>query len=243
MKKLSILIVLWFSFHVKAQKTDVLHESGYKHDYVVSTARMLEDISDTIKCIYIATLRIYGPHNNGLAGEALTLLKIKAKELGANVYHVLSYSETENEADIRVRLLFAGTKYIDANNAKRKLNSIYIFTPHRGKNDTASVYVNGAKVNFDQKKFLKIEHEADSAYKLQVSEKSLLKLNIIRKKAREATFVVLPGGKYQPGAVVVPMTAAGVAAGAGLAIYFTFKNNKPTTINYDVGRFLAEIYK
>lgn len=243
MNKLWILIVLWLSFQGKAQKTDVLHESGYKHDYVVSTARMLEDLTDTIKCIYIATLKIYGAHNNGLAGEALTLLKIKAKELGANVYHVLSYSETENEADIRIRLLFAGTKYVDANNAKRKLNSLYIFPPYRGNNDTASVYVNGRKINFDQKKFLKIEPEADSSYKLQVSEKSLLKLNIIGKKAREATFVVLPGGNKGPGAVVVPMAAAGVAAGAGLAIYFAFKNNRPSTINYDVGRFLAEIYK
>lgn len=246
MRSVKIFLFLFLAcFCSFGQKSVILHRSDYRHDYALSTLRMIEDVADTARCKYIATLRITGAHHDALIGEALTLMKIKAKELGANLYCITSYGEFGPEAEVTIRLFFGGNKYVEVNDAKRKQNIIVVFNHSRSKTDSGFVYVNGERKNFDQRKFHLIIQETGVKYKLQTAQKSITKLTLSRKKPKEASFVVVPSKKVlSPVYVPTGAAAAAVVGGAvGFAVYFAFKKNLPEKISYDMGRFLYEIYK
>ena len=94
--KLFYIIIFHFAFIFSfAQSVEVVKTSAFKHNYLVAEAVCLEDLNDTSKINFIAQIKISGSENYSIHSNWHTLLKAKAKILGANLYYVENYSESE----------------------------------------------------------------------------------------------------------------------------------------------------
>ncbi|MDP1803417.1 MAG: hypothetical protein Q8L81_18785 [Bacteroidota bacterium] len=119
--RIVFFVLLFGSLFSYSQKVEILEPSGFKHNYVLSTLNYIEDLKDTTRLKYISVLRMTGAFNHELSiVDWHDLLKIKAKELGANAYCVLNYIEAESSAILNVKLFFAGENVIKTNKLKRK---------------------------------------------------------------------------------------------------------------------------
>lgn len=115
-----LLFILRF-LPLHSQKTEVLHQSGFKHDYALSALKYIEDLRDTNRLNYVATLRISGVQDYYLAVASWhDLIKIKAKELGANSFIVSSFKEDDHSVELITRLFFAGERFLKLNALKRE---------------------------------------------------------------------------------------------------------------------------
>lgn len=242
-----IIVLLCFLNQVLcAQRTEVLHESGYHHDYALSSMTMIENLADTPRCKYIATVRLSGEHGDALIGNSVNLLSIKAKELGANMYIVKSYKQDEKNAEVIVRMFFAPEKFKTENDGKRIKNTVYVFNQYRGKADTAWLYVNKEKIVFDQGKFYKIDAKSDQQYNLELTPSKRGGIKILYAKPKVARFMVVPADKRKLAYIGAPGTVGVVSSGAGQGVnlyVLGFKKNQIHELDYDLGRFLIEIYK
>jgi hypothetical protein len=241
---LTIIMTGWI--FVTAQKTGILHQSGYNHDYVVSSMVMFESLPDTTRSKYIATVKVTDIHNDGIIGNSLNMLKMKAKEMGANMYYVVSYTQDEKNAEVMVRLFFAGEKMLKENEDKTLKNTIFVFNQFRGKEDTAWFYMNKEKITFNQEKFYKIEAKTGQQYDLEVTPAKRGGIKILYARNKAARFIVIPATKQK--IVGANATTKGVMThvnpGMELSAFLIgFKKNQPVEIDYDLGRFLIEIYK
>ena len=118
---LYILLLVFKTFYSFSQKIQILNESGFTHDYVISSLQFIENPVDTPRLKYIATLQITGEQTHLLVVAGwLDLIKIKAKDLGANSYLVENYFEDEFSVSLKIRVYFAGENFLKANKLKRK---------------------------------------------------------------------------------------------------------------------------
>jgi len=223
-------------FFCFAQDVEVVSLSSFKHDYLVSEMQYLEDINDTGKTQYIATLKISGAHGNEIIGHWLNLLNMKAKRLGANLFYVESYVEDELKADLIVKMYFGGLNFITANTNKVDKNKIYIFNQSRSKNDTGSFYMNHKKITFDPKTFYTIDTKQFQLYHISSNGKKSTTVNESFPKNGISVFYIIPNGKNS-----IIANNSPVIRKNGLSI--NFKKNKPLKCKYTFGRFAMEIYK
>jgi len=225
-------IICLFIVKIKGQKTEVLHESGFRHEYALSSMTMIENIADTTRCKYIATVKVSGEHGDGLIGNSLNLLSMKAKQLGANMYTVQSYRQSEKDAEVIVRLFFAPEKLKKENDGKRIKNAIYVFNQYRGKEDTAYFFVNKEKTIFNQEKFYQINIVIGTVYNLEVTPTNRGGVKVLHTKPNDALFFIIPSNKKK---IVTTATLNSMSIG--------FKRNLPVDIDYQLGRFFVEVYK
>ena len=209
--------VFIFSF---AQSVEVVKTSAFKHNYLVAEAVCLEDLNDTSKINFIAQIKISDSENYTIHSNWHTLLKAKAKILGANLYYVENYSESETGSVAIIKLFFSSVKFVKENKEKANKNAIYVFNFSRLSNDTASFYLNQNKINFDPKKYYKVITEPFKLYKLSLHQKNSRKKTESFPRDKESAFYILP-----------------VKASRN------YERNKPGKCNYSLGRFLFEIYK
>lgn len=228
------------------QKTQILDQSRFKHDYLVSSTVIFESLADTASAKYIATIKVIDVHEGGIIGNSLNILKMKAKELGANMYYVLSYKQDEKNAEVLVRVFFAGEKMVKDNDKNRFKNSVYVFSQFRGNEDSAWFYLNKEKVIFDPDKFYHFNANTGKRYSIEVTPAKRGGIKILYVKSKAARFVIIPAAKNK-------FVRAGIANGVGIVsngpgqgvnvFVLGYKKNDAIEINYDLGRFLAEIYK
>jgi hypothetical protein len=240
---LPILILVFKTLFFYSQKTQVLNESGFRHDYVVSSLQFIENPVDTPRLKYIATLQITGEQTHLLTVAGwFDLIKVKAKELGANSYLVEDYFEDEFSVNLKIRLYFAGENFIKANKLKRKTNSIFVFNQTRYNKDTASFYLNDKYIQFEPKKFYAFACDIAKPYYLATNESNITATKILFKKERAASFFIVPASKrsFVVNASALNPNSMGVAI-YGVAI--TFRRNSAYELNYEVGRLLMEVYK
>lgn len=228
-----------------AQKTDILHQSAYKHDYAVSSPVMFEDLNDTMRGKYIATIKITDIHLDGIIGNSLNILKMKAKGLGANIYYVVSYKQDDQYTEVITRVFFAAEKMLKNNDEKKIKNTIYVFNQFRGKEDTAFFYLNNDKIIFNQEKFYRVEAKIGEPYNLEITPTKQGGLKLTYSKPKRASFIIIPANKHK--IVGINASTKGVLTNVnpGLEIQpylIGFKKNRPVEIDYDLGRFLSEIY-
>jgi len=236
MKLVYVIILQLLIIVIHAQDVEVLSLSSFKHDYLVSEMQYLEDINDTGKTQYIATLKISGAHGNEIIGHWLNLLNMNAKRLGANLFYVESYVEDELKADLIVKMYFGGLNFITANTNKVDKNKIYIFNQSRSKNDTGSFYMNQKKITFDPKNFYTIDTKQFQLYHISSNGKKSTTVNESFPKNGISVFYIIPNGKKSIIAKNSPVIRKN-----GLSI--NFKKNKPLKCKYTFGRFAMEIYK
>lgn len=239
MKSITVFFITIFtSFFSFSQKTEILNPSGFKHDYVVSSLNYIEDLKDTTRLKYISVLRMSGAFNHELSiVDWHDLLKIKAKEFGANAYCVLNYSESDRIAELNVKLFFAGENVIKSNKLKRKKNTAFVFSQNKFAKDSAYFYIDGKKTFFDPKKYYEIPIALKQKYVISINKLAVTSKKIKFKKENNSRFFILP--QLKTNVILVTPLVLGITGGLSLAI----SNNSFHELKYETGRFLMEIYK
>ncbi|MDP1801571.1 MAG: hypothetical protein Q8L81_09475 [Bacteroidota bacterium] len=228
------VLIFHFFFHISfSQSLEVLEQSTYKHDYFVTEMQYIEDVSDTSKLQFVATVKISGEHHNALLEQWYNLIKAKAKTLGANLYFIENFHEDENTSAIMVKMYFTGVNYMKENKKKNDKNRIFVFNQSHSKNDTAYFYLNQKRIEFDSKKYFSIVTEPYKLYNVTLTAKRSKRQNHSFPKDAVSVFYILPSGKKNVNDVTNTQSGINISIG----------KNKPIEVNYDLGRFLMEIYK
>ncbi|MBA3679705.1 MAG: hypothetical protein H0W73_00730 [Bacteroidetes bacterium] len=236
--KAFLFILLFKNFSAQSQKTEIIDPSGFKHDYVVSSLNYIEDLKDTTRLKYIAVLRLYGVYDNELSMmQWLDLVKIKAKELGANAYYVTKYFETETNANLIVKLFFAGENVLKTNKTKRIINGAFVFNQTKFAKDSAYFYLNKKKTYFTPSRYFSIPIVMNEKNIITLKSSGLAPKKIFFKKDSKSRFFIIPKG---PNSVYVFTPLVISVAGA---IALKIKSNTFHELKYETGRFLMEIYK
>lgn len=236
--RIVFFVLVFASLFSYSQKVEILEPSGFKHDYVVSTLNYIEDLKDTTRLKYVAALRLYGAYDNELSiMQWLDLVKIKAKELGANAYYVQKYFETETNANLLVKLFFAGENVLKTNRTKRIINSAFVFNQTKFAKDSAYFYLNKKKIYFNPSRFFSIPIVMNEKNIISLKQEGLAPKKVIFKKNTESRFFIIPKGPnsvyiFTPLIISVPV-----------AIGMKIKAKTVNEIKYETGRFLMEIYK
>ncbi|MBL7909676.1 MAG: hypothetical protein JNJ41_01310 [Bacteroidia bacterium] len=233
MKYFCVFIFQLFFSLCFPQNIEVLSQSNYKHDYFVTEMQYIEDVNDTAKLQFMASVKISGEHHNILLDHWYNLLKAKAKTVGANLYFIENVFEDENNSSVTVKMYFTGVNYIKENKKKNNKNRIFIFNQNRAKNDTAYFYLNQKKIAFDPKKYYSITTEPYKLYNVTLTNKRSKHQNHSFPKDAASVFYILPSGKKNVNDVTNTQNGINISIG----------KNKPIELNYDLGRFLLEIYK
>ena len=230
------------------QKTQILHQSGFKHDYVISPLRYVEDLRDTTRLNYIATLMVSGKQDYYLSVAGwLDLIKIKAKELGANSYFVSSYTENQSYVELTLRLFFAGERVLKVNALKKDTNAIFVFNQSRFNTDTGIVYLDKTKISFNAKTFYKSMAPKNKAIYIATNLNDVTSIKVLFKKTKPSRFFVMPASKknFNAGGDVHAPGNPEFAFRTGFALNgvpVTFRRNAPYELDYDLGRLLLAVY-
>ncbi|MDO9000803.1 MAG: hypothetical protein Q7W45_13630 [Bacteroidota bacterium] len=212
----------------------MIKQSSFKHDYFVTEMQYLEEINDTNKITFIAEVKISGNHENQIVGKWHNLLKNKAKELGANLYVLENYQEDAESATAILKLFFAGENFIKINNRKVNKNAVYVFNQSRSINDTACFFLNQNKINFDTKKYYKIFAKPYELYKLSLANNKAKSVGESFPNNNQSVFYVIynkSSDKFNPDNFQLN------------PVKVKFSKNIPLKFNYNLGRFLIEIYR
>lgn len=243
-----LLLVVFNGFALRGQKTQILHQSGFKHDYVISPLRYIEDLNDTTRLNYVATLMVSGKQDYYLSVAGwLDLIKIKAKELGANSYFVSSYSENQFSVELALRLFFAGEKFLKANAVKKDSNAIIVFNQSHFSNDTGIVYIDKTKIYFDANTYYKTTVTKNQPIYLATNLNDVTSVKVLFKKTKPSRFFVMPANKknFNAGGDVHAPGNPEFAFRTGFAINgipVSFRRNAPYELDYDLGRLLFAVY-
>lgn len=193
---MSRYVILFFIFRgltLSAQKVEILQQSGFTHNYVISDLQFIEAPIDTPRLRYIATLRFSGKQDHLLTVAAwYDIIKIRAKSLGANAYLLEKYSEDASSVDMILRFYFAGVGFLKTNESKQLKNSVVIFNQTRYKPDTASFYLNTEKVEFDPASSYVFQTELLKPYYLSTNNSEVTATKIVFKKLKPSRFISFP---------------------------------------------------
>ncbi len=110
MRKFIIFSLSLLSSMLYTQKSEIINPSGFTHNYVVRGLKYVENRKDTSRLRYIALLSIHSTTNTEEM-SILNFMQVKAKQLGADCYYLVSHSETENTCNVIVKLFFGGEKF------------------------------------------------------------------------------------------------------------------------------------
>lgn len=186
---------------------------------------------------YIACLEIAGSDDELYSFPWLGLIKIKARELGANAFYILRHSRRETGADLVVKLFFAGEPVLKTNASKRIMNTVFVFNQSHHAEDTAHFYFNNKKTFFDPLKHYRTTLSDRGKCLIAINTDAVTGRQIVFKKIKPARFFILPDNKK----TIVLSHYRIVSSKAGIIVPLTL--NRFSELKYDAGRFLAEIYK
>jgi len=232
---LNVLVVL-------SQSTNVVHRSDYRHDYLVSRLEYLEEAKDTSRLKYIATVTVKEEQRYLLqAAGWFTLLKLKAKEVGANTFLVQSYEESSIDASLTVRMYFASEKFLKENRLKQKMNAVFVFNQTRYQGEHGRVYIEKKAVDFNSKEYYVFATELGHPYYVGNNESAITEKKILFKKSSPSRFLIVPANKDS--FVFSRSTLSPAETGFSInGVPATFYRNTPYELNYDTGRFLLAVY-
>ncbi len=258
MKK-SIWLFCLLSFKLfYGQKVEILNKSGFQHNYAIKDFDYIEDVNDTSKLNYIATLRIIGEanHYTGTVVRWAVKFQEKANKMGANAFCLQTYTEKDSIGILIVNVYFAGDYYLKANKLKANKNNIYLFGPSTHPQDSADFYLNGTKKMFSSNKSFEIKVSLNTDYNIAVTENKLTNLLIKYKSEKKSRYFIIPKYKtatasFKPMKNPASKGTAGFAAaailggpiGAGVYMIVSTGPNRVIEIPYRFGRFMSDIFK
>lgn len=184
------------SLSASSQKIEVLNKSAFVHDYVLGSFEYIEDIRDTARLKYIATLRVNIIKNSISIISTLDRLKTKSKDLGANCYYLFSQEIKDSTITLVIKSYFAYDNFFELNKSKRKKDTIYIFGSVEIPNAYQYFYINDSSKMFLSTCFYQFVPENDKNYNIKACRKSPIHttynyVKIKKKKNKDSSFIVL----------------------------------------------------
>ncbi|HTA61431.1 MAG TPA: hypothetical protein VK835_03205 [Bacteroidia bacterium] len=257
MKK-SIWLFCLLSFKLfYGQKVEVLNKSGFEHNYVIKGMDYIEDVNDTSKLKYIATLQISGKsyHSTAIVVRWAVKFQETAKKLGANAFCLKEYIQKDSTATLVVNVYFAGN-YLKINKQKAEKNNVYLFGTNANTYDSAYFYLNSTKKIFNSTKGFVIKTALNTDYNIAVTENKLTNLLVKYKSEKKSRYFIIPKSKtttssFKPMRNPANKGSAGLAEAAvfggpiGIGVYVIMSNgpNRVIEIPYSYGRFMSDIFK
>jgi hypothetical protein len=256
-KSIWLFCLLSFKF-LYSQKVEILKKSGFEHNYAIKHFDYIEDINDTSKLKYIATLQVKGKSHcyTGTAVRWMVKLQETAQKLNADAFCLKEYTEKDSVASLTINIYFAGDYYLKMNSKKINKNTVYIFGTSTQTKDTADFYLNGVKQFFSSPKTFVINTSINADYNLAVNKDKITTLLVKYKKEKKSRYFILPKSKenivnFKAMKNPANKGSAGFAAAAvaggivGIGIYMMVSSgpNRVVEIPYRYGRFLYDIYK
>ncbi|MEO8762579.1 MAG: hypothetical protein ABI388_13100 [Bacteroidia bacterium] len=257
--KNGILLFFFFSFKLLfSQKVEILNKSGFEHNYAIKHFNYIEDINDTSKLKYIATLQVKDKNHSYTGTVVRWMVKMQetAKKLNADAFCLKEYTEKDSMTSLTINLYFAGDYYSKINSQKMSKNAVYIFGTSIKAKDTADFYLNGAKQFFSSPKTFVINTLLNTDYNLGVNKEKITNLLVRYKSEKKSRYFILPKSKASTAnfkAMKNPANkgSAGFAAAAAIGgpiavgVYLMASSgpNRVIEIPYRYGRFLYDIYK
>jgi hypothetical protein len=243
MLKISLFILLFCQLFSLAQNVVVVHESGYKHEYVIGRLTNLENLKDTTRHKYVATISVRCIAHPGIIISNLGAVKMKMKALGANGYFLSSFTRNDSIIDLCFRSYFINDNYFKINESYRVKNKIILFS-HMAQPGTLQLFhVNDSCIHFNSSKYYSYDVAVKTPYKFYACDEFQLgstlgptmvlvgSMKIKYKKQGEATFIGIFSNALIPKEKMDP------------------KRNYPglkcglQPIDYEDGRVLMEIMK
>jgi hypothetical protein len=245
MRSVGIVLILFFiTVTSYSQKVQIIDQSNFRHNYVVSALEFIETPIDTPRLKYIATLSFSGKQDYLLTVAGWhDLIKIKAKSLGANSYLVQEYTENESSIELKLKFYFGSMNFLKSNKTKRESNSVIVFNQTRISQDTGCIYLNDQKINFDPTKSYAFQIEPLKTYYLTTANSDFATSKISFKKDKSSLFYIMPGRKsnFKAYRSIFNENIPVAVNVNGVLIYFG--GTAPYKLNYQQGRFLLAVYK
>ena len=182
------------------QHAEILNQSGNKNDYVVGSFEYIEDVSDTSKLKYIATLKITDKTFNYKSIVATWLYNgfySTAHKLGADAFCLKKYAYSDSDATVILDVYFGGNNFLKINQSKRIKNKIYLFSEKGIANkDTAKFYLNDKLTKFNRNEYLVINADLNKKYNIALGKDSTTNNPVVFTKEEQSRFFVIPN--YTP---------------------------------------------
>ena len=243
---------------VYSQQVEIIRKSDFKHDYIIGPIEYLEDLKDTARVNYIATLKVESKtFYTGAVIYWLDALQSTSKKLGANAFCLEKFSQKDSIATLVVKVYFAGIKFLKENKLKRNKNNIFLFSTNTNMK-ADSFYLNKVKNNIDPKKYFLIPATLKQEYNLNVNLAVTTKVKFTKEKPSRYFIIPLTKTVMRPGKVATnpynkkamknaPLVAFSVAGLAGVGIVyivaFAGGSNSLLEVRYREDRFMSDIYK
>jgi len=257
--KESILLFFLFSVNLLfAQKIEILNKSGFQHDYVVKEFDYIEDMNDTARLKYIATLRFTGKmeHYTGNVIRLVVKFQTAARKLGADAFCLQSFTEKDSITTFIVKVYFAGSSFLKENAVKASKNNINLLGTWYAPKDSADFYLEGTKTIFNSNKPFVIQAALKTDYNIAVNKDKITNTTIRFKSQEKSRYFIIPASKESV-ATAKAMKNPANKGGAGLAeaaifggpiavgVYFLASSgpNKVMEIPYRCGRIMSDILK
>ena len=236
------------------QHAEVLNKSGYQHDYVIGTFEYIEDLSDTFKLKYVATLKItdktFG--YKGIIGRWIDEgFYFSAKKLGADAFCLKNYVCSDSDATVILDVYFAGDNFLKINREKRIKNKIYLFA-EKGitQKDTVQFYINDTLKKLNRNGYLIVDAALKKKYNLALGKDSTTNRVTTFNTIGQSRFFVIPN--YSPPHEVIKKNGKKkIVSGSevlflrelyGYTNKFYKEGNKIIELSYDRGKFLNDIW-
>lgn len=252
-----LLFCFWFKI-AYTQTVEVLNKSGYQHEYIIKDFEYLEDINDTNKLKYIATLRVVGKthHLTGTVVRWAVKMQETAKKLGANAFCLKEYTEKDSMGTLILNVYFVGENYLKINREKADKDNIYLFgAKSNALVDSTYFYFNENKINFEPAKNYLMKTSLNTIYNIAVTKNKTTNISVIFKKEGKSRYFIIPNDKSEmvwgkphrnpankgsAGASEASFLGSGVM---GIYLLASHGANTPIEIPYKYGKFMKDIWK
>ena len=242
-----ILILFILSLTSFAQKSEIVFKSTTSHNYIVGNDYYVEDEIDTTRLLFMGTIKITCPNQDEFIADAQRILKTKAKELNGNAYKLKSFFiQDSSTINLLFDVYFAREKQVDLIKKNALKDKILVFNSVKSSEQRLLV-INCNNTFFSENKRVEIlcpnkvvilKLDTTSNYEGGIT------LKFPRNKKAEF-FTIKLKDNFTP--VVVGSVLGGiVGAAVGSAMIHKRKNITQneffSTLNYNTGRILMEIY-
>ena len=243
-----IFILYFFVFisnNFFSQKTEVVFKSSITHNYVIGNDYYVEDNIDTSKLLFMGIIRVTVDNLDEFVADAQRVLKTKSKELNGNAYKLKQYVLQGTTLTLSFDIYFASEKQVDLIKRNSIKEKIIVFNNTK---DTLQrlIIINNDRQFFAFNKRIEINgagKEATLTLDSTINWVNTIKLIEENKHAR--FFTIKLRDNFTPiivGSVLGGVVGAVIASGAVQKRKNKVQNEFFSSLNYNTGRILMEIY-
>lgn len=243
-----IFILCFFVFisnSVFSQKSEVVFRSLITHNYVIGNDYYVEDNIDTNKLLFMGIIQITVDNLDEFVADAQRVLKTKSKELNGNAYKLKHYVLQGTTLTLLFDVYFASEKQVDLIKRNSIKEKIIVFNNSK---DTLQrlIIINNDKQFFAFNKRIEINGAGKEAtLTLDSTVNWVNTVALIKEKKHARFFTIKLKDNLTPvivGGALGGVVGAVIASGAVQKRKNKVQNEFFSSLNYNTGRILMEIY-